>query len=44
MIHNALVSLLPAFALAAIALLIYLRVLYVRHRGKKAGETRCIAP
>ncbi len=39
MIHNTLISLRPLFILVAIGLLIYLRVLYVRHRNNKEDIT-----
>jgi cbb3-type cytochrome oxidase subunit 3 len=37
MLHNALISLRPMFALMFLALLFYLRVLYVRRRRRKNG-------
>ncbi len=37
MFHNALISLRPMFALMFLALLFYLRVLYVRRQRRKDG-------
>jgi hypothetical protein len=36
-LHNTLISLRPMFALVFLALLVYLRVLYVRHQNRKKG-------
>ncbi len=38
MTHNILVSLRPVLALLAVAVLIYIRVLYVKRRSKGSGK------